>query len=319
MNGTVLNGSHRLPGYFEWWYFHFATPDGTAINLVLHETDILGLNHNPYLSLCVFLPGNKPQYLRQELCNADIFREQSYLQVGAQTICETENVITLNISFPDRGYFRGKITKLALPLNFCESILFEDKVTNRHSHWSVQVPHATFSAVLEIDGVTQYLTGVAYQDHQWGTLLIQEFVSDWVWGHFSNENMAVVFFHILTQNGQSIERAGVIGRTSFFSDTALDSTHLDKLYQESTPKEFKDTISISFLNGAIQTQFEIIPTNIMRGRLNENHGQVQASYLRWSAKAEYQAGRSEQSLYGITEYIRFRPAIYGQLSQSEHH
>ena len=32
-----MNSSHRLGPYFEWFYFHFLTDDGSAINLVLHE------------------------------------------------------------------------------------------------------------------------------------------------------------------------------------------------------------------------------------------------------------------------------------------
>ncbi len=47
MDSNGWNGSHRLPEYFEWWYFHFATSDGATINLVLHETDILGIKHSP--------------------------------------------------------------------------------------------------------------------------------------------------------------------------------------------------------------------------------------------------------------------------------
>ena len=313
------NGSHRLPGYFEWWYFHFATPDGVTINLVLHETDILGIKHSPYLSLSVLLPDSKPQYLRQDLPDAKIFREQPFLRVGRQTIYETENGITFDISFPGRGYFRGKICKLAPPLKICDGVLCKDDATNQSSHWVVQVPYSTFSAILELDGVMQYLDGTAYQDHQWGTLCIQEFVSDWVWGHFSNEHLAVVFFHILTQNGQSIERAAVITSTGRFTDTTLDTTHLKMLYQTNAPKDFSDTITVSFLNEALQTQFEVTQKNIMRSRLNENHNHTQASYLRWAASAEYQAGRTQQSLYGITEYIRFRPAIYEGLSHTEHH
>ena len=45
----LQNSSHRAPPFFEWFYFHFVTADGVAINLVLHETDILGQRIAPYL------------------------------------------------------------------------------------------------------------------------------------------------------------------------------------------------------------------------------------------------------------------------------
>jgi hypothetical protein len=42
------NCSHRPEPYFEWFYFHFVTPDGIAVNMVLHETDIFRLKRDPY-------------------------------------------------------------------------------------------------------------------------------------------------------------------------------------------------------------------------------------------------------------------------------
>ena len=43
----LRNASHRPPPFFEWLYFHFVTPDGAAMNLVLHETDISGAENRP--------------------------------------------------------------------------------------------------------------------------------------------------------------------------------------------------------------------------------------------------------------------------------
>ena len=62
----IRNTSHRAPPFFEWWYFHFITPDGAALNMVLHETDILGKKADPYLSMSILLPGQSPVYLRRE-------------------------------------------------------------------------------------------------------------------------------------------------------------------------------------------------------------------------------------------------------------
>jgi hypothetical protein len=80
----VANASHRQPAYFEWFYFHFVTDDGAALNMVLHETDIFGLKQQPYLSLSMLLPGQEPCYLRRDLAGVEMGRERPFLQVGEE-------------------------------------------------------------------------------------------------------------------------------------------------------------------------------------------------------------------------------------------
>jgi hypothetical protein len=316
---SIDNASHRLPAYFEWFYFHFVTDDGVALNMVLHETDIFGLKQKPYLSLSILLPGQEPCYLHCDLEDVEIGRERPFLQVGDGMISESAWAMCFDILFPDRGYFRGRITKLAPPLVIEDGILYQEPDTGRSSHWVVQIPHATFTGILQVDGVTQQLRGTAYQDHQWGTILIQEFVSDWVWGHFSNEETAVVFFQILTQRGQLIERVGMMNREGRFTGTAVETSYLDTLFQTDRLDNFEGDVTVSFLNRRLQLGFAVSPANLMRSRLNEEHNQTTASYLRWSEAATPLAGRGPQPLHGISEYIRIRPAMYGSLFKPKHH
>jgi predicted secreted hydrolase len=229
-------------------------------------------------------------------------------------IRESAWAMCFDIPFPGRGYFRGEITKLAPPLVIEGGILYEEPDTSRSSHWVVQVPHATFTGILQLDGVTQRLCGTAYQDHQWGTILIQEFVSDWVWGHFSNEETAVVFFQILTQHGQIIERVAMMNREGRYAGTAVETSYLDTLFQTDNLDNFESEIAVSFLNRQLQFDFAISSANLMRSRLNEEHNQTVASYLRWSAAAALEMGCGYLPLHGISEYIRIRPAMYGSLS-----
>ncbi len=308
---TIQNGSHRLPGYFEWWYFHFATESGVTLNMVLHETDIFGLKQSPYLSLSLLLPGQQPRYWKQPLQEQQISRRQQYLSVTPGLIQETESAICFDIPFPDQGYFRGQLIKRAHPLIIQDGILHQDD-SGQRSHWVVQVPHANFTALLHLEGQTHRLKGTAYQDHQWGTLRIQEFVSDWVWGHFSNEEMAMVFFQILTQSGRAIERVGLLMENGRFSGSRLHSNYLNTLFQDTAPETFNDTMNVAFFEQQAQLSFEVTPDRLMRSRLNETVNQQNASYLRWSAVGSYSAGRNSQPVYGITEYIRIRP-VYGKL------
>ena len=79
---NMSNASHRVPAYFEWWYFHFVTEDGVALNIVVHETDIFGNRLKPYVSLTVLVPGDEPQYLRRDLDVDIAASKESYLRVG---------------------------------------------------------------------------------------------------------------------------------------------------------------------------------------------------------------------------------------------
>ncbi|KKS77878.1 MAG: hypothetical protein UV74_C0002G0006 [Candidatus Woesebacteria bacterium GW2011_GWB1_43_14] len=60
---NLVNGSHfsEATGYFEWWYFHFASASGFVANIVLHETDIFGLRKSPYVSMSHQLPRREPR------------------------------------------------------------------------------------------------------------------------------------------------------------------------------------------------------------------------------------------------------------------
>jgi hypothetical protein len=315
---TISNTSHRPLPYFEWFYFHFVTDDGAALNLILHETNIFGLKLKPYISLSVSLPGQEPCYLRRDLDGVVIAREPTFLRVGEGLISESDRAVCFDVPFPGRGYFRGEITKLAPPLMIKDGILYEDPRTGGSSHWIVQIPHSTFTGILQLDGLTRRLRGTAYQDHQWGTILIQEFVSNWVWGHFSNEQVAVVFFQILAQNGQLIERVAMVNDEGRYTGTAVETSYLDTLFQTDRPAKFDDSVGVNFLNQCMQLDFGVSPTGLMRSRIGEEQGHHSASYLRWSATGTIQGGCGSQPLHGISEYIRIRPAMYGSLPKSIH-
>jgi hypothetical protein len=196
--------------------------------------------------------------------------------------------------------------------------LYRDIITGRTSHWMVQVPHGSFTALLQVGEAVHHLNGMAYQDHQWGSTLLQESVADWVWGHFSNERMAVLFFQILTQHGQMIERVAMLTNEGRFIGTVLETNYLTTLFSDAKPSAFAEPTSLSFLERSLRVEFGISPDNLMRSRLDELHGQKIISYLRWSSQATYQGACGRQPLYGISEYIRVRPARYEKLFQREH-
>ena len=170
--------------------------------------------------MSILRPGQPACYLKRELPAATITPSRRYLQAGGDLFAEGKQSIYFDVDFPGRARFKGELVKLAPPLVFEDGVLFADGKAGRTSYWVVAVPHASFTAQLHLEGEVLNLQGVAYQDHQWGTLPLQEMVADWTWGHFSNPQLAVVFFQIRTQRGQLIQRVGVTAAGGRFTDTS---------------------------------------------------------------------------------------------------
>lgn len=300
---NIGNCSHRPAPYVEWFYFHFACTDGMALNMVLHETGIFGLKTQPYLSLSIHWP-QQTLYRKRAIPSGAIAANTPYLHVGQQLFSEDEQRIIFDIPFDENTHFRGEIYKLAPPLVIEGGKLYHRTNDSRCSYWVVGVPHATFEAVLTLNGQKHVLTGFAYQDHQWGDILFQEWVSDWVWGHFSNAETAVLFFQILTQEGERIERVARQTAEGWITNTCLETNYVAQLQAHAQPEHYAATVTVPIFQE--QIAFDVYPANLMRHRLNEPVEQHCASYLRWAATAHLLAC-GPSSLYGITEYIRLRP------------
>lgn len=307
------NHSHRQTAFYEWWYLHCACADGTSLNLVIHETDIFGLTSEPYISLSLFRPGQAARYLKRPLTCGSIGRQGEYLHVAGGLVHETAEHLCLDIPFPDQGHFQGQINKLAAPLAIADGILYQDSHHDHSSYWLVPVPHATFTAVLTLDNSVIPLSGVAYHDHQWGNVPLQAFVSDWVWAHLSNEQMSLVFFHLLTQAGEWISRVGLVEKNGRYTSTHLQTDYASQLMATSQPHQIDSSPTVQLFNNLVSVTFPISPQQLMRQRVGEQHPGFSSSYIRWTTTASYQAGQQPEALYGITEYIRIRPERYGQL------
>jgi hypothetical protein len=314
----IHNGSHRPPPYFEWWYIHFVTPEGVAINLVLHETDIFGQHDSPYLSMSIHRPDKPACYLKRALPQATIAHSRRYLRTGSNLFTESRRSIFFDVDFPGEASFKGELVKLAPPLVFENGILLADSKTDRTSYWMIAAPHASFTAQLHLEGAVLNLEGLAYQDHQWGTLPLQDMVADWTWGHFSNLQLAAVFFQIRTQRGQLIQRVGVTAADGRFIGTSLDSEFLRVLSNTASPEEYSDNVEVGFFGKNQLLEFSVSPTRLMRQRINERLGKRTISYVRWAAMGTYQDACARHEVYGISEYIRVRPESYESLPEPEH-
>jgi len=304
----IINGSHRNrnEGYYEWWYFHLLTDDGITANIVLHETDIFGHSKNPYISMSVCLPDNSHQYHRMKIANGSIAKNTLYLQIDDGSIVETEKSTDLSLSFPSGVILKGSILKLFQPLSIENGVLYEDKGKGKSSFWVIQIPYGILKGALTIDGKSYKVEAVVYQDHQWGNVPIQDFVSDWVWGNFGNQSCTVTFFEILTQEGVRVSRfARATKKGIDFSSGRNKVYYLDTLIKSDKPYIFEDDINVEFsLNGKIK--FAIKPANLLRSRIDEDYREFRATYLRWTSIANHTLNELSCDMRGITEYFRIR-------------
>jgi len=308
---SIHNASHRQSDYFEWWYIHIATPDGMTLNVVIHETDIFGLSATPYLSMTVMLPNQPPLYLKRPLTGIAIGRSGAGLQVGT-LVQETVAALWLDIPFPEQSHLRARLLKRKRPFAPNDGILYADK-HGRRSHWLVNIPWADVTGVLMINGREYPLAGWGYQDHQWGALPIQEFASAWVWGQMSDGETAVVFFQLLTQWGEWIERVGVWvegegvenGR---WAGARLETDYLQLMMAQERPEAVGASMRVGIPALHSQLTFALNPAQLMRNRSGERVGNNEASYARWGVQGAYVDGRGERWLFGIAEMLHITPA-----------
>lgn len=298
----LANGSHfkEKDNSFEWWYFHFVCPQ-LSLNLVLHETDIFGLNKNPYMSLSLLRKGHEPRYYKEQLDTETIIKNTMYLRTKNNIFTEDEKGINFNLNF-DGCKFKGKIDKNSSQISINSGILYENP-DERKSMWLVELPFGLFDATLELGEDNLDLKGVAYHDHQWGSLRIQDFVSQWIWGHLSNRKINIVFFHIFTQNGEIINRAiiGSFGNTE--KSTVIETKCLSDFAQKSSFYEKRYRANFMFPNNNLNLEVDISPKNLMRSRILEKHQAFNATYLRWAAEAVARQGEIGRNLTGLVEYL----------------
>lgn len=300
----IVNGSHfsHEEGYFEWWYFHFASAGGFAANIVLHETDIFGLRKIPYVSMSYQLPRREPKYLRMAIPDGSIVRGSGFLSQSERLFEENDVGIEIRLGFPSGEVFEVAISKLTEPLVLNNCILYQDG--DKRSYWRLQVPFGHFSGVLKTEEGNFPLEGVVYHDHQWGNISIQDFVSDWVWGHFSSSLSSAVFFAIQTQKGNLIERYAVVSPSGVQSSIVHGQVpHLTELARSNSPELWSGEPVVTFPFGTtLRTRID--PNTLLRSRVTEAHGDFITTYLRWAGDAIVSPPNSFH--YGITEYIRIR-------------
>lgn len=300
----ISNSTHKEltpKNYFEWWYFDFTTDQGETFNVVLHETDIFGLEVQPYASISYLTKGEYSH--NRSLLGVPVVRTQEgFLKIEGGVVGETDRDIMFDFKFKDDLRLSGIVRKLAPPAVIEEGVLFRN-TRGDSSFWIPWVPRGNFEAILYAGNTETPIRGTAYQDHQWGDLPIQAFASDWVWGHFSDSEISVIFFKILAQDGSIINRFVIASDSYTISGTSVTTDYLGQLILSSNPAEDRAERKLILGDSA---RLVLEQEDIMRARIDEKHGTFEATYLRWSSSANLDYSGAGRELKGITEYLRIR-------------
>ena len=300
----LFNGSHRSAhqGYFEWWYFHIVDTSEVTVNLVLHETDIFGFRKNPYVSMSVWDKKKGNCHVRRDLPNGFITRSATHLQAGSLFV---ENLLEtrIDVEFPGGNKISGVLVKRTPPVALNEGVLFEDNL-GRRSNWVIQVPLGYFKGMMTIEGREQRLEGVAYQDHQWGSLPLVDFVSSWAWGSFATEDFSTLFYLIQLLDGSHVQRFVQINHGKIYTSAIVGPAFdVEKLVATAKSEKY-DLMSVVRFPGGQMLTYRTSADGVMRSRISENHDTFEASYVRWASRAQFE--NMPHKFGGVTECLHIR-------------
>jgi len=284
--------------FYEWWYFDFITDRGDFFNLILHETDIFGVKHEPYYSLSCLLD-NKKYYLKTER-DLVIEKKGKYLATKNKEIVENARFVKVGLTFQEGNTLKIKINKKNPPTPVANGRLYGTKLG--FGKWTPAIIGERFNGILKLSGKKHNVRGIAYHDHQWGDLPVYKYVKDWVWGHFHHEETSVVFFIIKSNSNKVILRYYfAIKNGQYESGTSGIRTDILETISklESVIKKgmrFNLEINGHNLKGSID------PDNLIRSHIDEKIKNKKYSYFRWRCDGLI----DNSSCTGVLEYMRFR-------------
>ena len=296
----------RQPGstYFGWWYFDFVTPEGIALNLVVHETDIFGLSDKKYMSASVVMPKeggqNEVNYYKRDLKVGELADSGGRLNVPGMLV-ESDDGIDINLDF---GGFaiQGKLTKTA-PSTDTYSRLDEVNNGDLSNDWRVLIPDGDFTGNIRFGDRTLPVQARGYVDRNWGSEMMQDFVKDWSWGHFSDGKSTFIFYDLIDVKGKRSSKFFLVNGSDTLQGN-LESSHLDQIANLADLNNVDIEAEVSFLGTT--AKLRVSPDRLMRYWVDKDFGKFSASYLRWHSGLNLEVGGKVESLSGITEYMRVK-------------
>jgi len=212
---------------FEWWYFHFISD--INFNIIIHPTDMYGLNTNSYISVSILEKSGKGINFKQAFDLEKTNISSTELSIESDIFCikkiKEEILIILTL---EKLKAKIRIGEIITPELFNKnSIIFRDAVNKLSNNWLLVVPYSLFSGTLNYLDRNNHLNGQAYHDHNWGNWLIQECYDYWIWGNFQNVNYAITYYYLLGTNEIKVKFLNIIRQGESRNLTDFDIVDLN--------------------------------------------------------------------------------------------
>lgn len=287
------NGYKRTK--FEWWYFHFISD--ISFNIIIHPTDMYGLNKSSYISVSILDKSGKGINFKQSFDLEKTTISSAELNIENDIFCikkiGEEILITLTL---ENLKAKMKIGEIVIPELFNEnSAILMNETGKLSNNWLLVVPYSLFSGTLQYFDRNMKLNGQAYHDHNWGNWLIQECYNYWIWGNFQNINYAITYYYLLGVNGIKVKLLNIVIQGKSRNLTDFDIVDLN------------NKIEITFCIESEEYSLNISNQNEFKSHRREIEGKT-IFYSRYFSKGKLYDLKNDsvECLDGINETIRKR-------------
>ncbi|WP_419174391.1 hypothetical protein [Desulfosediminicola sp.] len=168
---------------FQWRYHHFFSPPDIVFNIIEHNTDIFGLVASPYQTITGVVFDRKIR----ERKSLSQFTELSSPLNTPKKFTFKNGSIQADVSIQSKGEKHNE-----------HETLVEHPTKKTANYWVVD--HASSKAFVSLNVGDKIWNGNVdyYSDRQWGDLILQDFLDEWHWLHWSNDKHCIVIFFIKT-------------------------------------------------------------------------------------------------------------------------
>lgn len=277
---------------FEWWYFHFISD--ISFNIIIHPTDMYGLNKSSYISVSILEKSGKGINFKQsfDLEKTNISSAELNIENNIFCIKKIGEEILINLTLENLKA-KMKIGKIVIPELFNEnSAILRNEVDKLSNNWLLVVPYSLYSGTLQYSDRNMRLNGQAYHDHNWGNWLIHECYDYWIWGNFQNINYAITYYYLFGVNGSKVKLLNIICQGKSYNLTDFDIVDLN------------DKIEITFYIESEKYSFYISNQNEFKSHIREIERKT-IFYSRYSSNGKLYDLKSDsvECLNGINERI----------------
>lgn len=179
---------------FYWRYWHFFREGLFSFNIIEHATDIFGLSKTAYVSIS------------GSVFNKNI-RATKQLEICPQPFEVRENVAYF---FPEEDFSINahfNLEKDSVARNFQDTpFIINPKNDTQKNYWNIFLVSKSVQIKLQSEEMHWAGACSSYSDCQWGNLVIQDFLNEWIWIHVSNKKESRVFFRVRTSFGDNVYR-----------------------------------------------------------------------------------------------------------------